>query len=135
MKTAFRETHRSEQTRMRPAEPLAASPSRATTERDRDSSGHTASQRPTPAEAVTGIGPSNEPWLSRPARDCVGLALSGGGIRSSSFSLGLLQALDECRVLPLVDYLSSVSGGGYTGGFWTAWAQRRDPDETDGAVS
>src|SRR5262249_39968774 len=45
----------------------------------------------------------------------VGLALSGGGIRSASFCLGALQALDQAGVLKNVDYLSTVSGGGYIG--------------------
>ncbi|GGO77464.1 hypothetical protein GCM10011348_07060 [Marinobacterium nitratireducens] len=43
----------------------------------------------------------------------VGLALSGGGIRSATFNLGILQALSRSGLLPQVDYLSSVSGGGY----------------------
>lgn len=43
----------------------------------------------------------------------VGLALSGGGIRSATFNLGILQALSRRGLLPQVDYLSSVSGGGY----------------------
>lgn len=43
----------------------------------------------------------------------VGLGLSGGGIRSASFNLGVLQALEEKALLSRVDYLSSVSGGGY----------------------
>src|SRR5262249_10699423 len=44
-----------------------------------------------------------------------GLALSGGGIRSASFCLGALQALDKAGVLKNIDYLSTVSGGGYIG--------------------
>jgi predicted acylesterase/phospholipase RssA len=44
-----------------------------------------------------------------------GLALSGGGIRSASFCLGALQALDKVGVLENIDYLSTVSGGGYIG--------------------
>ena len=44
-----------------------------------------------------------------------GLALSGGGVRSAAFCLGALQALDEAHVLDRVDYLSTVSGGGYIG--------------------
>jgi len=44
-----------------------------------------------------------------------GLALSGGGIRSASFCLGALQALDNAGVLKSIDYLSTVSGGGYIG--------------------
>ncbi len=45
----------------------------------------------------------------------VGLALSGGGIRSAVFNLGVLQALSKYGVLRLVDYLSTVSGGGFIG--------------------
>ncbi len=43
----------------------------------------------------------------------VGLALSGGGIRSATFNLGLLQALSRKKTLPQIDIISSVSGGGY----------------------
>lgn len=53
----------------------------------------------------------------------VGLALSGGGIRSSSFALGVLQAFDARDLLRRVDYLSTVSGGGYTGAALT-WFRR-----------
>ena len=45
----------------------------------------------------------------------LGLALSGGGIRSATINLGILQALARRRVLPRFDYLSTVSGGGYIG--------------------
>jgi hypothetical protein len=45
----------------------------------------------------------------------IGLALSGGGIRSASFGLGVLQALQRHSLFRLVDYLSTVSGGGYIG--------------------
>lgn len=45
----------------------------------------------------------------------VGLALSGGGIRSATFCLGLLRGLARQGVLRRFDYLSTVSGGGYTG--------------------
>ena len=44
-----------------------------------------------------------------------GLCLSGGGIRSAAVNLGLMQVLDELQLLPMVDYLSTVSGGGYLG--------------------
>src|SRR5690606_24910090 len=49
--------------------------------------------------------------------DTVGLALSGGGVRSATFFLGFLQALACRNRLRDVDILSSVSGGGFTGGF------------------
>jgi len=45
----------------------------------------------------------------------IGLSLSGGGIRSSSFSLGVLQALERANLLRHFDYLSTVSGGGFIG--------------------
>ena len=47
--------------------------------------------------------------------DLSGLALSGGGIRSASFSLGVMQALAHNGWLEKIDYLSTVSGGGYAG--------------------
>jgi patatin-like phospholipase len=63
-----------------------------------------------------------------------GLALSGGGIRSATFNLGLIQALARFRLLSRLDYLSTVSGGGYIGGWLTAWIHRvakesRESDE------
>lgn len=45
----------------------------------------------------------------------IGLALSGGGIRSATTNLGILQALSRMKILPLVDYICTVSGGGYIG--------------------
>jgi hypothetical protein len=44
-----------------------------------------------------------------------GLALSGGGVRSATFCLGVLQALVKAKVFRDFDYLSTVSGGGYIG--------------------
>ena len=55
-----------------------------------------------------------------------GLALSGGGIRSATFNLGVLQGLDTLDVLKQFGFLSTVSGGGYVGSFWTAWRNRND---------
>jgi hypothetical protein len=54
------------------------------------------------------------------------LCLSGGGIRSASFGLGVLQSLARIGVLGKLDYLSTVSGGGYVGGWLTSWLAR-DP--------
>lgn len=59
-----------------------------------------------------------------PRHSLAGLALSGGGIRSATFSLGVLQALDQLGVLRLFDYLSTVSGGGFVGGWWSAYLSR-----------
>src|SRR5262245_14632329 len=52
------------------------------------------------------------------------LCLSGGGIRSATFGLGVLQALARSGVLDNFDYLSTVSGGGYIGGWLTSWLHR-----------
>lgn len=53
-------------------------------------------------------------------RNAVGLGLSGGGIRSATFCLGVTQVLAARGLLRDVDFLSTVSGGGYTGSFLTA---------------
>ena len=42
-----------------------------------------------------------------------GIALSGGGIRSSTFNMGILSFLNEKKIIKLADYISSVSGGGF----------------------
>ncbi|MFN7923566.1 MAG: patatin-like phospholipase family protein [Bryobacteraceae bacterium] len=49
------------------------------------------------------------------------LCLSGGGIRSATFGLGVLQGLARLGLLDRFHYLSTVSGGGYIGGWLTAW--------------
>ena len=49
------------------------------------------------------------------AQPSIGLALSGGGVRSATFCLGVLRALAKNGVLHRFDYLSTVSGGGYIG--------------------
>ena len=48
----------------------------------------------------------------------IGVALSGGGIRSATFCLGVFQALAQQRLLRRIDFLSTVSGGSYFGGFF-----------------
>ena len=50
-----------------------------------------------------------------------GLALSGGGIRSATFALGVLQAMAGRDLFKHVDYLSTVSGGGYIGSSLLWW--------------
>ena len=56
----------------------------------------------------------------------IGLAFSGGGIRSATFNLGVLQRLQELDLLRQVDYLSTVSGGGYIGA-WLLGNVHRTP--------
>ena len=55
-----------------------------------------------------------------PDEPLVGLALSGGGIRSATFGLGVLQGLYSLGVYERLDYISTVSGGGYIGGWLQA---------------
>ncbi|MGB7845505.1 MAG: hypothetical protein WBL63_07805 [Candidatus Acidiferrum sp.] len=59
----------------------------------------------------------------RPAarESLIGLAFSGGGIRSATFNLGVLQALANAQLLRVFDYLSTVAGGGYIGGWLMGW--------------
>ena len=45
----------------------------------------------------------------------VGLALSGGGVRSATFAFGVLRGLAMRSLLIRIDLLSTVSGGGYIG--------------------
>ena len=52
------------------------------------------------------------------------VCLSGGGIRSGTFSLGILQELASRGLLDKFHYLSTVSGGGYIGSWLTAWIHR-----------
>jgi Patatin-like phospholipase len=61
------------------------------------------------------IGEPSETEEVAPVYDTVGLALSGGGIRATAISLGVLQALNKFGAINEVDYLSTVSGGGYIG--------------------
>jgi hypothetical protein len=48
-------------------------------------------------------------------RQLWGLALSGGGIRSATFGLGLASGLAQKGIFSRFDLLSTVSGGGYAG--------------------
>ena len=54
------------------------------------------------------------------------LCISGGGIRSATFGLGVLQGLARCGLLDRFHYLSTVSGGGYIGSWLSAWIHRAD---------
>jgi Patatin-like phospholipase len=73
------------------------------------------------------IRPNRQNKLS-PPNNLVGLAFSGGGIRSATFNLGVLQALADADCIKRIDYLSTVSGGGYVGSFFTSMLQRVQGD-------
>ncbi|MCC3246524.1 patatin-like phospholipase family protein [Methylocystis sp. WRRC1] len=70
------------------------------------------------------------PWLAEDFEkklfdaELTALCLSGGGIRSATFCLGVIQALAKQGLLRKFDYLSTVSGGGYIGSWLSAWASR-----------
>lgn len=49
--------------------------------------------------------------------DAIGFGLSGGGVRSATFCLGVFQSLARSQALRRIDFLSTVSGGGYFGAF------------------
>src|SRR5262249_7570853 len=95
----------------------------------RDSAQYPSELERVEARAVAGRRRVAYPYLSHAATagsdaavsklpdDTVGLALSGGGIRSATFCRGVLQALAERGRLRAVDMLSAVSGGGYIAGF------------------
>jgi hypothetical protein len=53
-----------------------------------------------------------------------GMCFSGGGIRSATFHLGVLQGLARLNILKQVDYLSTVSGGGYIGSWFHGLVKR-----------
>jgi hypothetical protein len=97
------------------------------------------------AKAVFGTDLSNEADTSLYRRlnalDAAALCLSGGGIRSAAFALGVIQALaghtrpgsgtcskptPEKSLLAQFHYLSTVSGGGYIGSWISAWRARTD---------
>ena len=60
-----------------------------------------------------------------PAPGQSALCLSGGGVRSAAFCMGVIQGLARRGLLSQFHYLSTVSGGGYIGSWLTAWAHRR----------
>ena len=65
-----------------------------------------------------------------------GLALSGGGIRSATVNLGMVQALHDGGVFDHIDYISSVSGGGYLASSLSTLMRHQTPPfaEMDGII-
>lgn len=73
---------------------------------------------------------ADKAWADHPS--LFGIALSGGGIRSATFSLGVLQALAARRLFHQAHYLSTVSGGGYMGGCFNAMNATPPEDQHNG---
>ncbi len=63
-----------------------------------------------------------------PTKPLAALCLSGGGIRSATFALGVLEALARFELVGKFHYLSTVSGGGYIGSWLTAWRTHQGND-------
>ncbi len=60
-----------------------------------------------------------------------GLALSGGGVRSSTLNLGIAQVIHRIGLFKCLDYLSTVSGGGYLGSSISAsYASEPEPEQS-----
>jgi hypothetical protein len=72
---------------------------------------------------------ASDPWDSERQQETApdktppltALCFSGGGIRSATFNLGVLQRLAKLGLLSRFDYLSSVSGGGYISSWLARW--------------
>ncbi|MEA2558859.1 MAG: hypothetical protein QOH06_363 [Acidobacteriota bacterium] len=74
-------------------------------------------------------------WMHKNGVRRSALCFSGGGIRSATFGLGIIQGLARHGMLRRFDFLSTVSGGGYLGSWLTGWIYRirqqlpgQDPD-------
>ena len=75
-----------------------------------------------------------EAWRRMHAAKHAALCLSGGGIRSATFALGVLQGLARAGLLGGFHYISTVSGGGFIGSWLAAWGHRH-PHGVAGAVA
>jgi len=80
---------------------------------------------PPPNGPTGGDRNSGDGWMQRlrtgkQPPNLIGLAFSGGGIRSATFNLGVLQGLQEFDLLRQIDFLSTVSGGGFIGSWLVA---------------
>jgi predicted acylesterase/phospholipase RssA len=73
-------------------------------------------------------------WNLPPDAEFVGLAFSGGGIRSATFNLGVLRGLARLGLLPRFHYLSTVSGGGHIGAWLAKWCHQAGIEEMERAI-
>lgn len=75
-------------------------------------------------------------WLHEHGDKRAAICFSGGGIRSATFALGVLQGLAKKGVkLGQFHYLSTVSGGGYIGSWLSAWIHRQGLDRVQQGLS
>jgi hypothetical protein len=85
------------------------------------------------------LNPIPPPGEKKPIQDAApehfGVAFSGGGIRSASVNLGLIQSLARSGFLRQAHYISGVSGGGYILGWLTGWTARVGFDKVEAQLS
>src|SRR4051812_368248 len=85
-------------------------------------------RRPAPLPSFSGM-------VEPVEADKIGVACSGGGVRSAAFNLGALQALQEKGVLNKTRYLAGVSGGSYIAAAFCmvrkTWPDGNKPDDSD----
>ena len=79
--------------------------------------------------------PGEKTPIQAAAPEHLGVAFSGGGIRSASVNLGLIQALARSGFLRQAHYISGVSGGGYILGWLTGWTARVGFDKVESQLS
>ncbi len=73
----------------------------------------------------------DDPYEWAQKKNLQGICFSGGGIRSATLNLGILQGLADRGMLGRFDYLSSVSGGGYIHEWFAAWVKREGLGEVE----
>ncbi len=73
--------------------------------------------------------PSEDVYFLAESLNLKGICFSGGGIRSATFNLGVLQGLASLDKLGSFDYLSTVSGGGYIHSFLASWISHDNLDK------
>jgi len=78
-----------------------------------------------------GAGAKDSPEERAYASNLFGLAISGGGIRSATFGLGVVQGLAKVGLLRRFDFLSTSSGGGYMGSWLVSWIKRAGLDTVE----
>jgi hypothetical protein len=69
--------------------------------------------------------------LHKKGKPLTALCLSGGGIRSATFCLGVITALAKHKQLDEFHYMSTVSGGGYIGSWLSRWIKTEDETKSN----
>jgi hypothetical protein len=99
-------------------------------QQDRDEQGATVMAESEPHESWDVVAQREQVALQQRPLDTdkglAGLAISGGGIRSATFALGVLEGLKKRGLLDKFHYLSTVSGGGYIGSWLSAGCKRNE---------